>query len=92
MLTLGPNYGLTPMSFEEELKLPKTVRKTRNNKVDIYHMCEFMKRTIDDIAWRTYHCPELDDEQHSALVEEFRNRVHRAMEMLDYAEKVGMEE
>ena len=91
MITLGPDYGLTSMTFEEEVNLPETVRQTRNNKVQIYHMCESMKRTIDNIEYRAHHCPELEDEQHAALVEEFRNRVHRAMEMLDYADMTGRE-
>ena len=76
-------YGLTPMNFDEEFNLPDTIRNTRSCKVDIVHWCDHMENAIDVIRSRIKNAPELDDEKHAALVEEFRNKVHRAMEMLN---------
>ena len=76
-------YGLNPMTLDEELVAPGTIRNTRRCKIEIIDWCAHMTDAINTIRRDALVIPELDDEKHAALVEEFRNRVHRAMEMLN---------
>ena len=82
---LGKNYGLQPMSLEEEMNLPNTIRQTRNNKVQIINDCDNIARTIETLRWRAYACPELDDEEHAKLVDEYARLVREIVNKVNEA-------
>lgn len=70
-------YGITPLSFDEEIALPETKRKTRGNKITIIDNCENIKRYLDSIENSVRCAPELDDERHSELINEIAENIKR---------------
>lgn len=82
-------YGLKPMSLEDEIRAPETIRNTRQSKVDIIDKCAYMQNLLDVIRTRAKWALELDDVKHAALVKEFRDKVSTAMEALVDATMIG---
>ena len=72
-------YGLTPMSFQEELNAPEAVRETRAFKVEIIDNCDRLIRLAERIRDRVKRIPEENDEAHVELVNKYAEGVHRAV-------------
>ena len=83
------NYGLRPLTLEEELNQPELVKQTRGNKMKIIGTCEFAKTLIDTIEIRIRKAPELDDEWHATLVQELADKVNEAYKAIEKAARVG---
>lgn len=86
---LGDMYGLKPMSLKEEAEAPQNIRNTRNNKVRIINDCDAIMRTMESIRGRVYRCPELDEDGHAKLVEEFTSLVAEVKRKADEAFRFG---
>lgn len=86
---LCEEYGIKPMSIEEEAKLPKFAKQTRNNKIKIMGVCTAMRRILGSVEYRTKHAPELNNEEHAALVEELKNLLNQAYETLEKTYTIG---
>ena len=82
-------YGLQPMSLEEEMNAPANIKRTRGNKIAAIDTCAFMRRTLDTIESIALNIPELDDDNHSALVEMWMQAIRYAKEQLDEVLRVG---
>lgn len=89
LIFVGKDYGLKPLSLEEVLNQPENIRRTRNNKVKIIDTCDGAIRLIDTIKYRAKGAPELDDDRHSALVQELADKVEAFYKALDDAFRVG---
>lgn len=72
---LFTEYGIKPMSFEEELVMPKFAKQTRNNKIYTISKIEFIKNTLDSIKNSMRGAPELDDEEHAARVQKLADDI-----------------
>lgn len=83
------HYGLTPMSFTKEIDASVAVKSTRQNKIEIIDWCEHMKNAIEYIQIRAKNIPEVDDDKHALLVEQFRNNVKYAMDVLNGTASFG---
>lgn len=79
---ISEHYGIRNLSLQEEMKLPRYERLTRNNKVNIINSCESMKKVIDSIETRTRKIPEKDDYDHCMMVMEYTKLCHKAWEEL----------
>ena len=77
-MTFNQACGLPEMTLEEELALPETMMKTKQNKIIIMGCCSSMNRALETIESRTRHAPLLDDPKHAELVEELKNIVKAA--------------
>lgn len=81
-------YGLKPMTLDEEANAPQNIKNTRSNKVRIIDDCNSIMRMMESIRDRIYRCPELDEDGHARLVEEFASLVvdikHKADEAFRY--------
>lgn len=73
--TMCINYGIIPLSFEAEVNLPETKKQIRCDKIDIINNCEKIKAYIDSIENVTRCAPELDDEKHVELLNEYAERI-----------------
>ena len=82
-------YGIQPMTFEEELTQLKYAKQTRYNKIKIIDTCKHAKSLLETIEWRTKGAPELDDVTHAALVQEMYDKVNEAYEAIVAACRVG---
>ena len=71
-------YGLSPMSFEEELVAPIPVREIRNAKVEIIDNCNAIIRLAEAAINSTKRIPEDDDWEHAALVDEYAAMISKA--------------
>ena len=69
-------YGIEPMSFLEEMALPKPVNQTRNNKVQIIEDCRMIAEMAKELIEYTKIIPTLDDEKHANLVQGLAERIH----------------
>lgn len=76
-------YGLKPMSFEEEVNAPESVREKRRCKIEIQDMCSLMARDLATIAYTARKIPEEDDAAHAELVKQYRDAVKAAQAALD---------
>ena len=76
------NYGLTPMSLEQEAKASKAVRMTRNAKVSIQADCALLIRLAESIIDYAQKIPEDDDIDHCQLVTEYARGIRKAHQML----------
>ena len=83
------HYGLTPMSFVKEMDASVAVKSTRQNKIEIIDWCEHMKNAIEYIQIRAKNIPEVDDDKHALLVEQFRNNVKYTMDVLNGTASFG---
>lgn len=88
-MNLYEYYGLTPMSLVEEMDASVAVKSTRQNKIEIIDWCEHMKNAIEYIQIRAKNIPEVDDDKHALLVEQFRNNVKYAMDVLNRTASFG---
>lgn len=70
--------------------LPENVRKTREAKYEIMGMIHWMRQSLDQIEERVKGTPEVDDELHANLVEEWAGVIHKAENMLDSAMVYGI--
>lgn len=86
---IGKDYGLQHMSLEEEFNLPKNMKQTRNNKVQIINDCDDITRTIETLRHRAFMCPELDDEAHAKLVDEYAALIRAVREKTNEALRFG---
>lgn len=86
---VGRNYGLRYMSLEEEFNLPKNMKQTRNNKVQIINDCDDITQAIDTLRYRAFMCPELDDEAHAKLVDEYAALIRAVREKTNEALRFG---
>lgn len=85
-MAIGIGYNfLVPHSLEEELALPETVKKTRNNKVEMVHDLVFISRYADWLADRVKRIPEEDDPHHAELVQNLQHLVRTAYREMDRA-------
>lgn len=82
-------YGLKSLTFEEEIALPETVRQTRKNKLCIISMCDNVLRNVHLIQDRVREAPELDDKDHSDLIQELAEKVKELVAATDAAYMVG---
>ena len=76
-------YGIQPMSLKEEFDLPVNKKRTRNNKIKMIDTIELAKKTLDYMETRVRHIPEVDDDVHSILVQEFREKVDEMCDCID---------
>lgn len=81
-------YGLESKTFKEELALPEAVRRTRNNKVALVTKCEQIIMMATQIQHDAKLFPELNDEKHSQLVQEYTNKINEALLDLEAAEEL----
>lgn len=88
-MNLYEHYGLTPMSFAKEIDASVAIKSTRQNKIEIIDWCEHMKNAVEYIQIRAKYIPEVDDDEHALLVEQFRNGVKYAMEVLNRTASFG---
>ena len=76
MINEKEHYGITPMTFEEEMKLweehPSEAR-TRNNKRIMIQCLEGMSMYINSCIEYVKHIPEENDEKHADKVAELAN-------------------
>ena len=72
-------YGLTPMSFQEELNAPEAVRETRMLKVEIIDNCDRLIRLAERIRDHVRRTPEDNDKAHAELVNKYSEGVHKAL-------------
>ena len=82
-------YGIKSLSLDEELALSESVKRTRRNKMDIVNVCEHIKRYADSISFTAKQVPELNSADHSALVDEWKDKVLEALHALEDAIKYG---
>lgn len=82
-------YNLKHYTIDEEAKLPFTVRQTRENKIRIIDTCNFLLREIDSIIAVARLIPELDDENHSEIVNDYANAINNAKCALYVAKEIG---
>lgn len=66
------------MSFEEEASMPKAAKRTRNNKIHMIDKITNIRRMLDIIEDMARDIPEKNDENHSQIVQAFRENVDRA--------------
>lgn len=71
-------YGIKPMSFSEEASMPENAKQTRNNKIHMIDKITNIRRMLDVIEGMARDIPEKDDENHSQIVQAFRENVDRA--------------
>jgi len=76
-------YGLQPMTFEEELAAPENIKRTRRNKIALVDLCNNMRHMINQIEFNAKLTPEVDNDHHSGLVEEYTELVRKASKDLD---------
>ena len=76
-------YGLKPMSFEEEVNAPESVKEKRRCKIEIQDMCSLMARDLETIAYTARNIPEEDDAAHAELVKQYRDAVKAAQAAID---------
>ena len=88
-MNLCEYYGITPMSLVEEIDASVAVKSTRQNKIEVIDWCEHMKNAIEYIQFRAKNIPEVDDDKHALLVEQFRNNVKYAMDVLNRTASFG---
>lgn len=82
-------YGIQPLSFEEEWNQPENAKRTRHNKMKIIDTCKFARNLIETIEITARRAPELDDEKHSALVQELSDKVNEMYKAVEAAWSVG---
>ena len=88
-LTLCKKYGIKPISLQEEANLPEAIKSTRSNKVKIVAICEYAESLIKQINRRAVNAPELDDDKHSALVEDYARKVEEMKRVIDEVASYG---
>lgn len=71
-------YGLSPMSFKDELNAPIPVREIRNAKVEIIDNCNAIIRLAEAAINTAKRIPEDDDAEHAALVDEYVAMISKA--------------
>lgn len=82
-------YGIKSLTFEEGIALPETVRQTRKNKLYIISMCDNVLSNVYIIQNRVREAPELDDKDHSDLIQELAEKVKVLQQATDAAYMVG---
>lgn len=83
MITVGLDYGLKPMSLEEEMNAPANIKSTRNAKVHCNHTLNFIIRTCESELSRCRKIPELDDDHHAEIVKKYETCINKALECLN---------
>ena len=78
-------YGLKPYSLDEEVALPFEVRQTRDNKLRIVNLCISLIRDLEGIKEIAKNIPELDDAEHSTLVNDYREAIEDVRTALYHA-------
>lgn len=86
---LGDDYGLRHMSLKEEANAPQNIKKTRNNKVRIIDDCNAIISMMETLRIRARSCPELDEDGHAKLVEEFASLIVDVKYKADEAFRFG---
>ena len=82
-------FGIKPLTFDQEMKLPPNVKRTRGNKISIISHCALIRKSLDDIEYRARMAPEEDDQEHADLVAEYRDAVYEAWEAVEKAWSIG---
>lgn len=82
-------YGLKPMSLEEEMNAPENIKRIRENKIVAINTCASMRGMLNTIESIALNIPELDDDNHSALVEIWMQAIRYAEEQLNEVLRVG---
>lgn len=82
-------YGLEPMTIEQEVELPKNIKRTRICKLTIKDDCESVRRLLASIEFRAKMAPELDDQAHADLMESFARAVAAVRNVAEVAMHVG---
>ena len=86
---LGDTYGLKYMSLKEEANAPQNIKRTHNNKVRIIDDCNTIISMMETLCIRARSCPELDEDGHAKLVEEFASLVADVKYKADEAFRFG---
>ena len=84
-------YGMEPMSLEEEINLPKSVKQTRNNKIKIIDRLALDMRNIESLIDDARRIPECDDAKHAALVQKLTDAIMEIDDAVYKAMMVGRE-
>lgn len=72
-------YGLTPMTFNEECAASYPIRQTRMSKVEIIENCRHLIRAAEHIITYAKRIPEDDDAAHAELVTDYANGIYSAL-------------
>lgn len=83
------SYGIKPLPVDEEFRLPKYEKQTRNNKMKIIDTCDHAAWLINQLKVGIKTAPVLDDEKHAALMQEITNKVDDFYKALEAAYMVG---
>lgn len=69
-------YGIKPMSLDEEMNMSEYAKQTRNNKMKIIDTCNHIKNLIETIELITRQAPEKDDKYHAEIVQLLSDRIN----------------
>lgn len=83
------NYGLKPMTFEEEVNAPARIKATRIAKVNMIDRCNEMQTMLDTIKLRAKGIDEIDDGDYFKTVSKFFGLVTKAFEDIQEVSKFG---
>ena len=86
MIDVKKEYGIDPMTFEEEINFWKTnpnKAMTRNNKVRLHKAFQQMKELAEYMEGYCKCIPEEDDEHHAQLVKNLTERMESLYRKLD---------
>lgn len=82
-------YGIKDLTYFDEWNLPENAKQTRNNKMKIIDTCYHARQQLEAIENRARGAPELDDTEHSALVQELADKVKEIYKLIQDADMIG---
>ena len=78
-MSVNEYYGLTPMTFRQELDAPDPVRETRGLKVEIIRNCDSIIAIAERVRNYAKRIPEENDAGHAELVNEYAQGIHSVL-------------
>ena len=82
-------YGINPMTFEEELNMPKAEKQTRNNKIKMIGELEWIVRIANQEISHIRMIPEDNNQDHADLVQKYADIIHTAYVAMKDVLRIG---